>query len=148
MGWRLIPARTQQTILAPVWEGIAAHLTLLSHIRTYGSVHLHLAGDIHSPIRASGIEKEESCRTTRATSPVVVGSDRNFRNLSDYQGRGPRWVGRSGERVQNFAQSSTRGRWRALIVVRRPLRDKLATLAQRAEAMLTRVLQVRRLTNV
>ena len=57
----------------------------------------------------------------------------------------------------------TRGQWRALIVVRndnstrlaadyhslpRPLRYKLETLAQRAEVMLTKLLQVLQLTNV
>ena len=64
----------------------------------------------------------------------------------------PKLECRSGDRLQNLAKVQARGQWRALIVVRydkssrlaaeyrslpRPLQDKLETLAQRPEEMLT-----------
>ena len=58
----------------------------------YVSVHPHFAGNVHASVRASGIEKERSCRTACATSPMLVGRDRSFRNWSAYQDRNQRWV--------------------------------------------------------
>ena len=64
--WRpLTPARTRRAMLVPEWEGI--------------SVHPHFAGNLHS-VRASGIEKEGSCPTACATSPMLV--DRGIRDGS------------------------------------------------------------------
>ena len=58
-----------------------------------GSVHPHVAGNVHASVRASGIEKEGSCPAACATSPMLVGRDRSFRNWSIYQYKSPRWVG-------------------------------------------------------
>ena len=44
----------------------------------YGSIHPHLAGNVHASVRASGAEKEGSCPTACATSPILVGRDRSF----------------------------------------------------------------------
>ena len=54
---------------APVWEGVATHLTFSPH----------LAGNIHASVRASGIEKEGSFPPVGVTSPMLVGRDRSFR---------------------------------------------------------------------
>ena len=43
-----------------------------SQSSSYGSVHPHFAGNLHASVRASGIEKERSCLTACATSPVLV----------------------------------------------------------------------------
>ena len=84
----------------------------------HGSVHFHLAGDVHSPVRVVGVEKEGSCPTACDTAPMLVG-------------KGPGWVGpcettlaslsqqahghvttsewrphRSGARFQNFARGA------------------------------------------
>ena len=94
--WRqLTPARTRRAMPAPVWEGIAAHLALLNHL--HNSVHSHPAGDLHAAVRASSIEKERSCLTACATSPVLVDRDRGFRNWSVYQNWNPRrgYVGKA-----------------------------------------------------
>ena len=53
-----------------------------------GSVHPHHPGDVHSPVRASGVENEGSCPTACATAPMSVGRDRNIRNCSVFQERG------------------------------------------------------------
>ena len=39
---------------------------------SYGSVHPHFDCNLHASVRASGIEKERSCPTARATSPLLV----------------------------------------------------------------------------
>ena len=102
-GWRqLTPASSQHGMLVPVWEGIR----------------LHLAGHVHACFSSSGVDKEGSCPTSCATSPMVVGRDRSFRTWNVYQNRGPRWVGphvpnapqwsqnRSAARFQNCARSA------------------------------------------
>ena len=58
-----------------------------SRTSPHGSVHSHLAGDVHASVRASGIEKKGSCPTTGAKSAMLVGRDRSFRNWSVYQDR-------------------------------------------------------------
>ena len=90
-GLRLLtPARTRRAVQAPVWEGIAAQLTLLKrHCSTthcsqsspYGNVRPHLAGDVQASFRTSGTEKEGSCPTACATSSLLVGRDRSFPKL-------------------------------------------------------------------
>ena len=79
---QLTLSRTRR-VPAPVWEGTATRLS-------YGSVHSQLAGDVHASVKASGIEKEGSCPTACATSPMLVGLDRRFRNWSVYQRTGIR----------------------------------------------------------
>ena len=44
-------------MLAPIWEGIGAQLTLLNHPHLSAFI-LHLAGDLLSSVRASGIARE------------------------------------------------------------------------------------------
>ena len=126
------------------------------------AVHLHLAGDVLPSDGASGIGREGSCRTSRATSLLVAGRDRNLRNWSDYQGMGPRWVGRSGERVQNCSNSSNmrsletthfrnirqeQSSGSRVPFVPRLLRNKLKTLAQRAKVSLTKRFRVQPFTD-
>ena len=86
-----------------------------SQTSPYGSVHPHLAGDVHSPVRASGVEKEGSRPTACATAPMLVSCDRSFRDWSVHQDKGPRghepnssqWSQhRSGRRFQNSACGS------------------------------------------
>ena len=48
---------------------------------SYGRVHPHFAGNVHASVRVSGIEKERSCPTACATSPMLVGRDRSFRKV-------------------------------------------------------------------
>ena len=43
---------------APVWEGIVSLLTP-SQTSPYGSVHPHLAGDVHLSVRASALKKKD-----------------------------------------------------------------------------------------
>ena len=54
----------------------------------------------------TGIEREGYCPTACATSPVLVGRDRNFRNWSDYQGRNQRWVGPYGSALTSLGQQA------------------------------------------
>ena len=57
-------------------------------------------------VRASGAEKERSCPTVCATSPIMVGRHRSFRNWSVYQDRGPRWVGPDGPALASMRQQA------------------------------------------
>ena len=59
-----MPAPAWEIIATPVWEGRTTHLTLLK--RFHMAVHLHLDGDIHSPIRASALRK------TDLVHPLVI----------------------------------------------------------------------------
>ena len=81
--WRqLTLARTQQAVPASAWEGIAQR-------SPFGSVHPRRPGDVHSPVRASGVEKERCLPTTCDTAPMLVSCDRSFQNWSVHQDRGP-----------------------------------------------------------
>ena len=71
-----------------------------------GSVHPHFAGHIQVSVGASDIEKEGSCSTACATSPMWVGCDRSFRNWSIYQHRSTRWVGPHGPAVASMGQQA------------------------------------------
>ena len=64
--------------------------------------HPHVA--VHASVRASGIEKERSCPTAGATSPVLV--DRDRRRWSIYQKKGPRWVGPHGPALASLGQQA------------------------------------------
>ena len=92
-------------MLAPAWEGIATQLAFLNP-SSYGSVRPHFAGNLHAPVRASGIEKEGSCPTAGATSPVMVSRDRSFRHNSVHQNRNPRWVGPHGPALASMGQQA------------------------------------------
>ena len=118
----------------------------------YGSVHPHLAVDVHSPVRVSGIEKEGYCPTAGATSPILVGRDRSFRNWSVYPDRCPRLVGPHGDQhfqwvnklltvyqtrhsganidllqgLKTLQEMQRRAQWRAFIVVRHDEDSRLA----------------------
>ena len=91
---------TQRAMSAPV----TAHPSQSS---PYGSVHPPLAGGVVASVRASGVEEDGSCVTAFATSPMLVGRDRSFRNWSVYQDRGPRWVGSHGPALASMAQQAT-----------------------------------------
>ena len=67
-----------------------------SRTSPYDTVHPRFAYDVHAPVRVSGIEEEASCPTASATSPLLVGRNRSFRNWSVYQDKSPRWVGPHG----------------------------------------------------
>ena len=56
--------------------GRHCNTTRFSQSSSYGSVHSHLAGDLHASVRASGVEKERSCHTACATSPELVAASR------------------------------------------------------------------------
>ena len=64
------------------------------------------AGHILVSVGASDIEKEGSCSTACATSPMWVGCDRSFRNGSIYQHRSRRWVGPHGPEVASMGQQA------------------------------------------
>ena len=56
------------------------NITHFSQSSSYGSVHQHFAGNVHASVRASGIDKEGSCQTACATSPmcsVVIAATEN-----------------------------------------------------------------------
>ena len=99
-----MPAPAWEIIATPVWEGRTTHLTLLK--RFHMAVHLHLAGDIHSPIRASGFEKDGSCPTACDTAPMLFGCDRSSRNWSVHQDKSQRWVGPHGPALASLSQQA------------------------------------------
>ena len=68
---------------------VTAHTSQTS---PYGSVHPHLAGDVHLSVRASALKKKGFCPTACATCPMLVDRDCSFRSWSVYQNRNPRWV--------------------------------------------------------
>ena len=68
------PARTRRAMPASVWEGIATQLAHLNHPQMAAFI-LILLVKLHASVRASGIEKERSCPTACATSPVLVDRD-------------------------------------------------------------------------
>ena len=72
----------------------------------HGSVRPHFADIVHASVRASGIEKEESCPPACATSPMLVGRDRSFRNWSVHQDKNQRSVGPYGSAGFNGSTSS------------------------------------------
>ena len=74
--WRqFTPARSQHGLPEPGWEGIARRLTLLNH--AHMETFVLIAGDVHASFRNSGVDKEGSCPTACAASPI---RDRSFRN--------------------------------------------------------------------
>ena len=54
----------------------------------YGNVRLPL-GNVHASFRTSGADKERCCPAACATSPMMVGRDRSFRNWIVFLDRGP-----------------------------------------------------------
>ena len=72
-------------VMQPLWVQQTAEESF-----SRGSVQPHFAGDVHASVRASDIEEKGSCSTACATSPMLVGRDRRFRNWGIY--RSPRWI--------------------------------------------------------
>ena len=68
--------------------------------------HSRLIGNLHASVRGYGIEKEGSCPTADATSPLLVGRDRSIRNWSVHQDRSPRWVGPHGPALAPMDQEA------------------------------------------
>ena len=66
----------------------------------------HSATGEYAPVRVAGIEKEGYCSTACATSPMLVGRDRSFRNWIVYQDRGPRCVGPHGSALASMGQEA------------------------------------------
>ena len=87
-------------VVQPLWVQQTAEAS-----SACGSVHPHFAGNLHAYVRASGIEKG-SCPTACATSPMLVGRHRSFRNWSIHHGRSPRWVGPHGPASAGFKRST------------------------------------------
>ena len=111
----------------------------------YGSVHPHLAGHEHASVTASDVEKEGSCPTAYATSPLLASRDRGFRHCSVYQDKDPRWVGpRETSSQQAHGHAPNTSQWSqhrsgANLQHHSPpltFRNKLGILAQPVEMMI------------
>ena len=72
-------------VMQPLWVQQTAEESF-----SRGSVQPHFAGDVHASVRASDMEEKGSSSTACATSPILVGRDRRFRNWGIY--RSPRWI--------------------------------------------------------
>ena len=57
-------------------------------------------------VRTSGVEKERSCPTADATSPLLVCRDRSIRNWSVHQDRSPRWVNLHGPALASMGHQA------------------------------------------
>ena len=91
------------------WDGSTARFSKSS---PHGSVHPHLAGDVHVSGRVPGVEKKKNCPTPCAASPSLVGRNRNFRNWNVHQDR-DRLVGPHGQALASMGQQAlarTQGR--------------------------------------
>ena len=112
-GWRQLTPCVHSTSSASTCLGRHCKTTRPSQSSSYGSVHLHLAGNVHASVRASGIDNERSCPTACAISPMLVGRDRSFRSWSVYQNRNPQWVSPYGSALASMGQQAparTQGR--------------------------------------
>ena len=77
-------------VIEPLWVQLTPE-----ELSSFDTVHPH-AYDVPAPVGVDGIETERYCSTACATSPLVVGRDRSFRDWSVDHDRSPQWVGRHG----------------------------------------------------